>query len=249
MAYIDGKEVLFSPVVTVGNDFNRGYEEGAKAEYDRFWDTFQSNGNRTNYSYGFGGDGWTKELFKPKYDMYIDDAGAMFYRSGINGDIAEICANAGVKFDTSKASNFSTFAGWSLITRFGEIDTTSAWDASLNNSFYACYNLHTIDKLILKSTGTQTFVNTLFFGCTALKNITIEGTIGQSINFADCPLTVASMESIIDALADYRTTNTNVYTLTFSDACWASLDEAHPEIVSGWDSYKNYISVNYGWNT
>ena len=229
--------------------YDNGYEAGQKAEYDAFWDTFQSNGNRTNYSYGFGGDGWTKELFKPKYDMYIDDAGAMFYRSGINGDIAEICANAGVKFDTSKVSNFATFAAWSVITRFGEIDTISAWDASLNNSFYSCNNLHTIDKLILKSTGTQTFVNTLFYGCTALKNITIEGTIGKTISFVDCPLSVASMESIISHSKNYQgTSGQYTQTITFSTACWAAYNEAHPELATGWDNIQGWISMNLGWN-
>ena len=244
--YTAGYEKGKAEVIPSG-DYSEGFTAGKQAEYDAFWDVFQSNGNRTNYSYGFGGEGWTKELFKPKYDMYIDAAGAMFYQCGINGDIAEICANAGVKFDTSKATNFATFAGWSLITRFGEIDTTSAWDASLNNAFYACYNLHTIDKLILKSTGTQTFVNTLFYGCTALKNITIEGTIGKTISFADSPLTADSAISVITHLKSfYEASDAYSQTLTFSASTWAALDGLLSPANTTW---RYYVEQELAWNT
>lgn len=43
------------------------FDAGKKAEYDRFWDALQENGNRINYEYAFGGRGWTAETFKPKY--------------------------------------------------------------------------------------------------------------------------------------------------------------------------------------
>lgn len=62
-------------VVTAKEDGSGGYEqgveEGKQAEYDRFWDIFQENGNRTWYWGAFAGPGWTDETLKPKYTITI----------------------------------------------------------------------------------------------------------------------------------------------------------------------------------
>ena len=34
-----------------------------------FWDVYQQNGVRTSYDGAFGGEGWTTEIFKPKYNI------------------------------------------------------------------------------------------------------------------------------------------------------------------------------------
>lgn len=47
--------------------YDRGYAEGVQAEYDRFWDAFQQNGERTNYEGAFRNVGWTDETYQPKY--------------------------------------------------------------------------------------------------------------------------------------------------------------------------------------
>ena len=46
-----------------------GYTEGAKSEYDKFWDAFQNNGTKTNYSYCFYTSNWTEKTFRPKYKL------------------------------------------------------------------------------------------------------------------------------------------------------------------------------------
>ena len=48
-----------------------GEEAGKKSEYDAFWDAFQLDGERTNYSYAFSGSGWHSETFKPKYKILL----------------------------------------------------------------------------------------------------------------------------------------------------------------------------------
>ena len=50
-------------------DLQAKYNEGKQAEYDAFWDGYQINGTRAWYPYAFGGTGWTKENFRPKYPM------------------------------------------------------------------------------------------------------------------------------------------------------------------------------------
>lgn len=66
-----------------GGSYDEGYEAGQKAEYDRFWDIFQKNGNPANYYYKFAYSGWTDENFNPKYDIVTgsgtSSANAMFY--------------------------------------------------------------------------------------------------------------------------------------------------------------------------
>ena len=47
------------------------YEAGQKAEYDRFWDEFQQNGNRSNYTTCFNNAAWTDETLNPKYDITV----------------------------------------------------------------------------------------------------------------------------------------------------------------------------------
>ena len=45
---------------------------------DEFWNIYQENGKRTNYSYGFSGRGWSDETFKPKFDI-IHKGGSLQY--------------------------------------------------------------------------------------------------------------------------------------------------------------------------
>ena len=42
------------------------FEAGAKSEYDKFWDAYQENGYRNDYSYAFSRRGWIDVSFKPK---------------------------------------------------------------------------------------------------------------------------------------------------------------------------------------
>ena len=46
------------------------YESGKKSEYDRFWDAFQQNGNRANYSNAFY-LGWDDISYNPKYPIVV----------------------------------------------------------------------------------------------------------------------------------------------------------------------------------
>lgn len=60
-----------------------GISQGEQNAYNDFWDTFQQNGNKSSYLCSFG-DGWTDELFKPKYPINAtSNADRMFHGSGI----------------------------------------------------------------------------------------------------------------------------------------------------------------------
>lgn len=182
-----------------GGSYNEGYEAGKQAEYDRFWDNFQQNGNRTDYRNGFG-RGWTAETFKPKYDIRPTDAYMMFYNTDLGGiDLAEHLNSLGVTIDFSNCKNMQWIFERARISRVGVIDITGA--VAANTIFANCSLLHTIDTLIVSENSTA--VTNSFGGCTSLANITIEGIIAQNANFKDCPLTHDSLMSIINALKNF----------------------------------------------
>ena len=191
------------------------YDAGKKAEYDRFWDSYQQNGERVNYGFAFAGL-WYDDIFYPKYDLIVASTGYMFYSSMIT-NLAERLKECNVILDTSNATSLDNCFAYSLITHIPEISAINV------SSFGAVFNkvrkVHTIDKLILKDDGSQTFSANTFSECAALKNIIIEGTIGQNgFNVSNSTkLTHDSLMSIINALKDYSGSGTT-HTVTLGSA-------------------------------
>ena len=156
------------------------YVKGRDNQWNENWDTFQENGNKTNYyttGGGFQGSRWNDVSFKPKYDIVPINAHCIFYESQIT-DLIGILKKQGVKLDFSKATDIRYLFQWSKIKQVGVVDTRNS---VLNSAtiFGDNYAMHTIEKLILKEDGSQT-VNFLLWGLWALENIVIEGTIGAS---------------------------------------------------------------------
>jgi hypothetical protein len=54
---------------TIAENEQLVYRAGQKSEYDKFWDTFQNNGNSQNYNYAFSQDRFTDENYNPKYPI------------------------------------------------------------------------------------------------------------------------------------------------------------------------------------
>jgi hypothetical protein len=195
-----------------GGSYDEAFAEGKQAEYDAFWKAYQNNGTRDNYQYGaFGGDGWVDELFKPKYKIKAKYNYQMFYGCRLT-EILDI--------DFSEASDMqSTFSVCYYLEHIGEIAAIK----SKNNksAFHACKKLKTIDKLIVNSAAT---FDSTFYQCEALENITIEGEIGNDINFQwSTKLKAASIESIVNHLSDTVSGKTLTLSKTAADTafpCW-----------------------------
>lgn len=195
-------------LATIAENEQKVYEAGKKAEHDAFWDSYQKNGSRSDYGRAFYG--WSLECFKPKYDlkptggcnyMFHD----LFAPGGTSKSLKAALESCGVELDTSgvcgTASNAKPFTNmfyYSWVSETPTIDTTGADDIS-QLCYYASRTV-TIEKLILKEDGTQTG-NAIFDHCTKLANIVIEGTIGCDWDMSDCPLTEASLYSVINALS------------------------------------------------
>lgn len=195
--YADGREV--------------GYVEGKKAEYEAFWDVYLNVPGNANWAYRFAGTAWNEYTFKPPFDIVVTgSANGMFMMSGIR-DLKALCAQLGVVVDFSQAASFSQMFSDSSLNHVGVIDTHSA--SNVNYILFNAQNMATVDKIILKSDGSQTFTSG-FNNARRLQNITFEGVIGKDINLSwSSLLTDASIQSIIDHLKDL--TGATAQTLTF----------------------------------
>ena len=156
--------------------YEEGFEAGKQAEYDAFWDAVQVNGTRKAYAFVFAGAGWTEVNFKPKYDMNVTNGQYMFRYSQINADLVDILEKQGVVLDLSGITNTDRAFADCQFTRLGVLDFSNV--TAINTTFANTSTLVTVDKIILKDDGSNTF-STAFTNLNALKNITFEGVIGN----------------------------------------------------------------------
>ena len=215
-----------------------GITEGRKAEYDAFWDVYQNYGKPKSYLCTFAGSGWKKDTFKPKYSIKpgAETAYMMFRYTRVEGDLVEYMAERGLEIDLAGVgSRQYTFSHCYYITRVGVVDVA---DSSNCNELFASSNaLVTIDKLILSENNK--FYN-LFYQCTALENVIVEGVIGQN-GFSvihSTKLTHDSLMSIINALKDYSAdTSGTTWTVTLGSTNMAKLTEEELQIAydKGWN--------------
>ena len=236
-------------VSDMASGVNEVYEAGKQKEWNDFWDSFQNYGNRTNYAYAFynneysGWFQWNKDTIKPKYDLIPTNANRMFYSVKNIVDLGEHLKEFGVKLDLSKATNMALFCPHGDFVKLPVLDCSNA--TTIDNAFNYCYELETIEKLVL--TEKITSISGPFVGCSKFKNIIIEGVIAPSISFSYSPLTVASLKSIITHLKDYSGTDKEfTYTVTFSSACIETLEAEGATSPNG-NLWTDYI-LDLGWN-
>jgi hypothetical protein len=176
-----------------------GTDTGGKSYYDEFWDLYQENGNRKDYTNCFSGVGWNNNTFKPKYDIVAKIPIRMFAYSGIEGNLVQLLKDLGITMtvDIGQGRQGVWMLQGSKITHFPDIimgDAYSYADLLRDGSFLT-------DVRLLDIRSDRGFGNNCFYGCTALKNITFEGNIGQDIYLQYSPsLSKASIESLINAL-------------------------------------------------
>ena len=189
--------------------YDQGIKQGKQAEYDRFWDAFQQNGNRTDYRYAFTAQ-WTEEIFKPKYPIKPKGSTAYMFRYFPIADVKAHCEQYGIVIDTSGSTNLDSIFQNSAVEIFGDLDTRGI--SAVTGVLYQASTLRTI-RLILKDDGSQTF-DRCFTQASKLENLEIVGKIGSNFDLSPCTkLTRASIDSVILALS---TNLTSVQTLTLS---------------------------------
>lgn len=211
---------------TVGYEqgYDKGYADGQQAEYDRFWDAFQKNGKRTMYHYAFAR--WVDECYNPKYPVCPEHAGEMF----ANSEITDIYKNGAVAVDFSNTYAMSaTFQNANKLKALGIIDMRKV----TSNTYYtfASNSLEKIEKIILTDNGQPKLYTQTFQFMYKLAVIAFEGTIFDTVSFADSPLlTNASVQNIIDHLKDL--TSATAQTLTLHATVGAKLTDAQKTAIS-----------------
>lgn len=215
------------------------YRKGKQTQTDTFWESAQKTSAgalRTDYSYAFAGAMWNDETYLPKYNIAPSNCSNMFFHNYEIHSPFKCSAypNAPITIDTSSSTSFDRFIYDCVVKAVPTINTMSA--TRLSSAFSYAVGLETIDKLILKSDGSQTF-SSVFQGTTTLENIVIEGTIGQNgFDVSPCTkLTHDSLLSIINALKDYSGTTT-AKTVTLGATNLAKLTDAEKATATekGW---------------
>lgn len=216
--------------IKLQQNIDKVYEAGKKAEYDCFWDLYQDSGNRLDYSNAFAGLGWTAETFKPKHDMQPTSIYMMFrYAYNLSGDLVALLDERGVSLDTSQVTNGNYAFYGCAFTRLGVIDMRKCvrGNIALGHST----NLVTVDKII--SSEENAYSGDFSRNLSALENIIFEGTIagnGLDLHWST-KLTHDSLMSIINALKDYRGTDTWC-TVTLGSENLAKLTQAELDMMT-----------------
>ena len=233
--------------------FDAGYakgqaEGGGDNHYDLFWDSYQNNGEPTDYARAFSVAWKSLDIFKPKHNIIATNAYMMFSGFTLEIDLVDYFQKLGIILDTSRATNTNYMFQASNVTRVGVIDFSgSTGSKPLDNAFAQCRKLVTIDKIIPKEGSAGAFGGT-FNNCTALKNLTIEGEIksnGLDLQYST-KLSNASITSIINALS----TTTSGLTVTLSTAAVNKAFETSEGANDGIESaeWKNLKETKSNWN-
>lgn len=220
-------------LTTVAENQQNVYDAGKQSEYDRFWDTFQHNGNRTSYEFAFGGQGWGPETFKPKYDIRPKRCDYMFARMGIHKNtspfsLVELLNDAGVTLDTSNSdTHIQMFFEAQYITDTPHIDLTKSNYAT--NLFSYCISMRKAEITVAPNTVPNTA--NWFNRCDSLEDLTIHGTLDKALSLSNSSkLTGASVQSVIDCLADL--TGTTSQAISFHSDVLAKLTTVQADAIS-----------------
>lgn len=206
---------LAEKIVRAKADLDAAYEAGKAAVsgdnyYDTFWESYQNNGNRVDYAYGFAGDGWNDGNYRPKYLIKPKDTYMMFARTRIS-------KTSGIDFSEATSFDYSFYySNFLKEVDVGSIPKVKSFNMSFSSGVIETVRMRDIDEAC-------TFSNT-FKGASQLVNVDTTGSIGSDISFVDCKkLNRLSMDSIRDHLSD----NVTGKTCTFSQVAvfWAGFDK------------------------
>ena len=216
------------------------YDFGRQAGYDEFWDRFQNYGNRTSYEYAFAH--WNCEYVRPKYKVIPTQASSLgntFYKNTVLKKVeAQYFDFSNTPFGTY-GGLYYTFYGCSNLEEIEDIGIPPLF--SYTHSFSECKKLHTIAKITLNENVKFDFA---FYLCHALKNLTIEGTIGQNgLNLQwSTKLSEASIISVFRALS----ATTSGLSITFSKTAVNTAFPSDGEVPNAY--WEQLVREHSNWN-
>lgn len=208
--YYDGEDEVF---VDVPDERFRIIDiktpiEVPKDIYDMFMGIVDNDQGQTSYDIGF--DEGREAEYNEFWDTFQDNGNRYDYNRGFMSWPNDCyCPKYTIKPKYSNALQ-ETF-GYSAIENTLVTIDLSHGTTPLNRSFISASALHTILKLIVveATTYSQSFQN-----CIALKNLTIEGTIGQ--NGLNLQWSVMLSRASIESIMSHLSTTTEALSITLS---------------------------------
>lgn len=224
-------ETIAEKLTLIAENEPKVFNAGKQAEYDAFWDVYQQNGTRKDYSLAFGGKGWTDEFFKPKYPIVCDGHSAV-YQMFAQTKITTIPEGL---IDTSKVANLNY-----MFYRPESLEYAPTIDASSATAMTGlCQNAVTLKKVGIENITSGCSYEVAFENCISLTDLHITGTLGKNrFNVQWCPLTTESLLSILNALEDKSgDTSGTSWTVTFGSKNLAKLTTGDLSTAwnKGWD--------------
>ena len=218
-AKADIKTAIESKGVTVGDGRIDTYADkiaeisggGGSDEYrTALWNGIQQKGGRKDYQHAFRGWSSAHDYWKPIYDINMTNCSFAFYSFTSNVGLPELCERAGISIDFSRCSTYNQTFSYCNCPDVGVIDMRGT------NATGSCFQYSYVKKvhIILKADGSQTHTSGAFTGATYLTDLTLEGAIGKTISFRDCPLNKASIENVFDVLLSSATGQTVTFKKT-----------------------------------
>lgn len=234
-------------LTTIAENEQKVFEAGKQAEYDRFWDAFQRNGTRKNYTHAFAGSNFDVETLNPKYVPIIPTTATYMFHNNtyhypINSDYTEICKNIDFSQITNATSIFQNVTGKNITVDLS--NCTSATNA------FNCNSGGNVDNVTIKVTEKLTSASQFFYYNSDLTTLTFtdDSVIAFALYLARSPkLTVESAKSVIRALKDFTGTGKE-FTLKLSLAVETqALLEAEGATSPNGNTWLEYAG-DKGWN-
>lgn len=232
MIFAEKLNTIAENMVHLQNVTKKWFDRGRDYEQQEFWDAFQDKGNRTHYTYGFAGRGWTEENLIPKYkNIQPTTCTGMFFNNTIP-DLVEHFENHGITLDFSKSTSvYDAFSSTST-RRLPSLNISSAGSAL---TMFA-YN-SSLEEIAGLECGANNSFSSTFAGCSALVKVIFSGTIANNISLSDSKnLSKESITSLINTLSSSSSVSGKSVTLSktavngaFSESEWNALIEKKPK--------------------
>jgi hypothetical protein len=192
-------------LTTIAENEQRVYDAGKNAERNKFWGVYLANA-----------EGGSRTTYTNAFYGYgwTDET-----YNPPEGVIITAHASSNNMFNTSYITDTKV-----------PISIASASYGNKGNTFSGASNLVTVRKFIINEIQRM---SGQFTGCTSLQNLTIEGTIGTTASFQDCPLTRASIENVVSCLSDTTSGltcafNEDAVNAVFTEDEWDALKQTKP---------------------
>lgn len=221
-------------IIRAKSDYDEVYEAGKKSEYDRLWDDYQDEGNRTACRAMFGGGGWNEKTLDPKYVTKPSATGAIYMFAFCNYGATKNLdfRNYAHLFDLSNVTNASYMFmdAWVdyIEVDFGKVTAMiSCFSESINRG----HKTH----ITIKVSELCTNYSAAFGYCSSLTHLMFAdgSVIAASLDVGDCPLVAESLVSTVEALSGTASGKTlTVKQSAINNADWSTTN------YSSWDELK-----------